>query len=69
MALDALGIDFLFLDDVIININQIQDMFSINENKYKTEIRLINGCNWKTHYTASQIQDILRNQYNKKHKM
>lgn len=40
MALDALGIDFLFLDDVVISINQIKDMFSINENKHKTQIRL-----------------------------
>jgi hypothetical protein len=69
MALDALGIDFLFLDDVVININQIKDMFSINENNHKTQIRLIDGGNWKTCYTTSQIQDILRKQYNKKHKL
>lgn len=69
MVVDALRIDFLFLDNVVININQIKDMFSINENKHKTEIRLIDGTNWKTHYTTSQIQDILRNQYNKKHKL
>jgi DNA-binding protein WhiA len=49
--------------------NQIKDIFSINENKHKTQIRLIDGSNWKTYYTTSQIQDILRNQYNKKHKL
>lgn len=69
MALDALGIDFLILDDVVISINQIKDIFSINENNHKTQIRLIDGSNWKTYYTTSQIQDILREQYNKKHKL
>ena len=69
MALDTLGIDFLFVDDIVISINQIKDIYSINENKHKTQIRLIDGSYWKTYYTTSQIQDILREQYNKKHKL